>query len=215
MMSEIEQRLRAARLRWHGATLLLNGLQEQRPAGAFGPNYFLLDVLYSAVRRIRPKVLVEFGSGWSTYLIAQALADNSRDFGVTGHLFSVDADLDWARVTGATIPPALRSFCTVQHSPIEPVEVGGALVFRHVAAPTVAADVVVVDGPALTPAIKAICDPLDIEARTGRGVHVLCDKRQASADFLMRNLRHRHRMRIIRGVLDPHAFVPYIEPLSP
>ena len=49
----------------------------QRPSYAKGPDYNDLWFLWNAVRKKNPKVILEFGSGWSTYVIANALAANA------------------------------------------------------------------------------------------------------------------------------------------
>ncbi len=62
-----------------------------RPADAKPPVWSDLWAIYRQVRERRPKVLLEFGSGCSTIIYAQALADNAAE-GAPGFLHSLDAD---------------------------------------------------------------------------------------------------------------------------
>lgn len=60
-------------------------------------------LLYSTVRRLKPKVCVETGTwhgGGSTYFIASALKDNADDWGRPGILWSFEIDIGaWQEAT--------------------------------------------------------------------------------------------------------------------
>jgi predicted O-methyltransferase YrrM len=145
----------------------------RRPPGAYGPDFFLLEVLYRAVRKARPRAVVEFGSGWTTYVIAKALETNRAGF-----LHSIDAEPHWAGVTQGMVSH-LSQWCDVRNCQTEPVEIDGTRLLRHVGAPT-SADFILVDGPNLqnTEAIGA-ADPLTMGAST-----ILFDKRERNARWL-------------------------------
>ena len=210
----IEQKLRALPLRANGALREFTLIREGRPLGAIGPDYFLLQILYRTVRRLKPKVVVEFGSGWSTFFIARALAANAVEGRVHGHLYSVDAEERWADTTRSGVPERLRPFCTITYSPTEEVTVGGTRTLRHVAAPSVEPDLMFVDGPAFRPPVAAVCDAINFERRIKRGFPILIDKRERTTAFLIQNLRTPYRHRRVRGLIDRAAIVNYFEPTT-
>ena len=78
-------------------------LFDARPAAAKPPVWSDLWAIYNQVRERKPKVLLEFGSGCSTIIYAQALADNSAE-GAPGFLYSLDAEAHWGQITIASMP---------------------------------------------------------------------------------------------------------------
>lgn len=52
--------------------------------------------LHRIVRRLRPRVVIEFGCGYSTLAIAHALKTNSEKHGRAGRLYVVEAVERWA-----------------------------------------------------------------------------------------------------------------------
>ena len=58
-----------------------------RPSHAIDPNYAVLYLLYRMVRKKKPRIVLEFGSGCSTVILAEALKDNGEGF-----LFSLESD---------------------------------------------------------------------------------------------------------------------------
>jgi len=60
-----------------------------RPAHAYAPDFSDLWFLYKIVRRRKPTWILEFGSGCSTVILAQALWDNERESveKSSGHLY--------------------------------------------------------------------------------------------------------------------------------
>src|SRR5258708_1019485 len=88
---------------WSKYQLHRNGLLtllSNRPKSAYAPNYEDLWFLYSLVRQKKPRIILEFGAGCSTVILAQALYDNAREsLEAVGRLYSVDAVHYWADVT--------------------------------------------------------------------------------------------------------------------
>lgn len=169
---------------------------EHWPAHALRPVYIDLWLLYRAVRRRQPQVILEFGSGCSTVVLAQALWNNSRlSPGPGGRLYAVETDPVWAKVTHRALPERLRAVCEVWDSPLAEVEWDGTPSFRHARLPEVAPDFIYLDGPALTPERQVAVDILDLESQFPRGLHVVVDGRWQNATFLRRHLRRRYRFR--------------------
>ena len=76
---------------------------EKRPPGSFSPETDDLWYLYRLVRSRKPKVILEFGSGCSTVLLAQALFDNAKESEIQkGFLYSMDVSENWGQVTKST-----------------------------------------------------------------------------------------------------------------
>lgn len=97
--------------RWHRKRLARQVNLEflsKRPVGSFSPNFSDLWFLYQTVRRKKPSMVIEFGSGCSSVVIAHALADNGReDPSQPGFLYSLDDQRRWADATSAMLPDAL------------------------------------------------------------------------------------------------------------
>jgi hypothetical protein len=172
------------------------GFLLQRPDHALPPVFADLLFLYEAVRRRNPRFVLEFGSGCSTVIIAQALYDNHRRFsGVSGHLWSVDANEYWAEVTARTMPPHLRGFYDIWHTRLCEVEYDGTRAFRHSNVPEIAPDLLYLDGPMLTREVQVSVDVLDIENRFPAGFYGVIDGRWPNTLFLKRHLRRRYKFR--------------------
>lgn len=48
------------------------------------------DILYSVIRRYKPKKIIEIGGGWSTLLISYALSKNQSETGFLGEITTID-----------------------------------------------------------------------------------------------------------------------------
>jgi len=95
-------------LRQHGALDVLLTFHAARPSGANFADLTDLWFLYRMIRQRKPRTLLEFGSGCSTVILAQALWNNqchSADRG--GYLYSIDADPYWADATAKAMPAHL------------------------------------------------------------------------------------------------------------
>ncbi len=91
----------------------------KRPPNALPPDYADLWFLYRQVKARKPKVVLEFGSGCSTVVLAQALYHIGREAAeLRGHLYAVDGEAAWAESTAAALPRHSRTLCTVSYSPL-------------------------------------------------------------------------------------------------
>jgi|SRR5713226_813822 len=165
-----------------------------RPPHAYPPDFSDLWFLYKTVRRRKPTCVLEFGSGCSTVILAQALWDNEREslgeFG--GRLYSVNADSYWADATRQYLPTHLRTICQVTYSPLLEIECFGTLAFRHEKVPDVTPDFLYLDGPDLTPDRRVAADVLDIEERFQPGFCLVVDGRKENTAFLLEHLKRKY-----------------------
>ncbi|MBT3370232.1 MAG: hypothetical protein HOA08_10480 [Rhodospirillaceae bacterium] len=167
-------------------------LFDARPATAKPPVWSDLWAIYSQVRARKPKVLLEFGSGCSTIIFAQALADNAAE-GAPGFLHSLDADAHWGQVTIDSLPEHLRLYCTVTLTERVQDELDGTPVWRFAKVPDVVADMIYLDGPALTPERRAAIDVLDMEADFPPGFRLLVDGRSFNRALLEKYFKRRYQ----------------------
>jgi len=96
----------------------INEIISRRPPYAMKPDYNDLIFLWDTVRKRKPKVILEFGSGWSTYVIASAIATNAAE-GNKGFLYSLDHMEEWANITNDTMPKGLKEYCKVVYSQVK------------------------------------------------------------------------------------------------
>ncbi|MEQ9641918.1 MAG: hypothetical protein RIM84_17980 [Alphaproteobacteria bacterium] len=168
------------------------GLFDRRPAEAKPPVWSDLWFLYRKVRERKPKVVLEFGSGCSTIVYAQALADNAEE-GAPGRIWSLDADPHWGQVTIDSMPEHLAPYCDIQITPAIACDFAGVPVWRYRDVPEVTPDLVYLDGPALTKDRRAAVDVLDIEDRFPRGFRLIVDGRAKNCELLERHFKRRYR----------------------
>jgi len=183
------------KLRQHDALGALVTFLANRPPSAIPPNYADLWFLYQAVRKRKPRVIIEFGSGCSTAILAQALQNNHQESSTSsGYLYSIDADQYWSTLAAQAIPEPLRKFCETSYSPVQEIEYEGILGFRHAQVPDVVPNFLYLDGPGLTPERQVAVDVLDIEARLQPDFYMVIDGRKANSQFLQKHLKRRYRV---------------------
>ena len=188
--------------RWAARDLSRRGLidfLDARPADAYQADSADLWFLYRTVRRIRPLNILEFGSGCSTAIFAQALRDNESEYGLAGRILSIDNNEHWAEVTRRSLPESVRRICEVVYRRIEPTEFAGRRVWRHVDLPRFSPDFVYLDGPAYPKGTphdeKVAMDLLELEARFPKGFLMIADGRRHNCAFLAKHFRRAHRIR--------------------
>ena len=186
--------------RWHHHRLsreVALDFLSKRPPNAIPHDFSDLWFLYRTVRLKRPRIVLEFGSGCSTVVIAQALYDNNqRHPGQTGYLYSIDDQRYWADVTTATISPSLRTVCEVWTSPTLAIEYKGIPCLRHSNLPDIVPDMIYLDGPTFTtPERKIAIDILDMEEKLRLGFFAIIDGRQENTMFLRNHLRRHFTFR--------------------
>ena len=163
-----------------------------RPAAAKPPVWSDLWAIYTQVRERKPKILLEFGSGCSTIIYAQALADNLAE-GAPGFLYSLDAEAHWGRVTIASMPEHLWPFCDITITERVEDMLGDVPVWRFAKIPDIVPNMIYLDGPALTPERRAAIDVLDMEARFPPGFRLLVDGRSFNRALLEKHFKRRYK----------------------
>ncbi|MBL8675618.1 MAG: hypothetical protein IPK81_07430 [Rhodospirillales bacterium] len=181
--------------------------------------------LHAIVRRRRPTTILEFGTGFSTLVLAHALSLNAREAPPAGpakakatlqpppKLWSVDANERWIRNAAGKVPDSLRGFVEFHHSEVRACEVNGQLCHRYVDLPSVVPDFVYLDAPnpldvvgevgglSFTlesggPRQAAAADLILLEPSLKGGFFMVVDGRFNNVHFLRHNLRRRYRVRV-------------------
>lgn len=169
--------------------------------GALPPNYMELWYLYDDVRRLRPRVIYEFGSGLSTNIMAAALSANAKDGGANGKIYSFESTKKWWAASDQWLDNETRSFVELVYSPVRVEELFGAKVFKHSNIPGLVPEMMYLDGPELTPEVRAASDILDFEALLVPGFWLVIDGRRDNAEFLDRHLQRRYKTSIRTGFM--------------
>lgn len=108
----------------------IKDFHNKRPENAISPDFCDLWILYKTVRSRKPNLILEFGSGYSTIVMASALIENYQEnSNSSGFLYSLDADQIWANHTKEAIPNQLKNFLEVIYSPVTEIDYNGTKVF--------------------------------------------------------------------------------------
>ena len=178
---------------------------------------------------------LEFGSGWSTIFIAHACQilnqtfKDLKDFRVDKnfHVYSLEEDKRYLRITKKRIPSNLKKFVTIIHSKNKIIDYQGKYATKSLNVPNISPDLIYLDGPSQYATnnkidgfdIKNIsrfpmsADLLYIEYFMEPGAFIIVDGRTANARFLKdhfkRNWKYLHDK---KG--DCHYFDLKEEPLG-
>jgi len=155
-----------------------------RNKAAIAPKYAHARNLYRIVRDRRPLRVLEYGSGVSTAVIAEALTQNGA-----GQLTSIDNCKEWADETMRTMPQSVAHCVRVLHYPVKEGMVGGVRVYRYGFQPTLAPDMIYLDGPNLDGDIYAAADLLDLEPSLEPRCLLLIDCRYEQTRFLQAHFK--------------------------
>lgn len=108
-------------------------------------------LLYRHIRRLRPQVVVEFGSGSSTAVIAALLELNFRDYGVDGRVISFEQNPAYYMPMAVSLPKAIMHRVQLNLSTIGYVKSDGYRQIYYEDCPDRVpdrVDLVFIDGPA-------------------------------------------------------------------
>jgi len=201
-----------------------------------GPDTADLYRLYRMVRDTRRTTVLEFGCGWSTWILAEALRHNARDWevevaGLRRHnpfeIHTVDHSGEWLATAASRIPEATRSRVFLYESRVLTTEWNGRIATRYEHLPLVNPDFIYVDGPDPESSVGQVygwsprhpdlmpmsADLLAIEPFLIPGTIVVVDGRTANARFLRDHFQRRWRYEFDR-CLEQHSFVLIEEPLG-
>jgi len=170
--------------------------------------------LHALIRQNHSFTVLEFGVGYSTVIIADALAKNKADFenlpyerqlgrdkGFMG--YCVDADKTWIERCKAITPDNLATHINITHSEVTVGTFNGRLCHYYDKLPNVVPDFVYLDGPdpanvkgqkngmdfATTERTVMAADLLMMESTLLPGTIILIDGRTNNARFLERNFQ--------------------------
>lgn len=186
---------------------------------AFPPEAADLARIHRLIRTRKSLTVLEFGIGYSTIVIADALRKNRREWEALSsppelrnrflfHCFSVDASKPWLEHAQARLPDELRSFVTLHYSPVKIGTHNGQLCHFYEIVPDVIPDFMYLDGPDPADVQGSInglsfqCpertvmsgDPLLMESTLLPGFFMLVDGRTNNARFLQRNFRRTYKV---------------------
>lgn len=157
--------------------------------GALVPQAVDLRNLYKNVISRRPSVILEFGVGHSTIVMAEALRE------VGGQIFTIDANLDWLNLFSSQVPERLKPIIKTYYCPLERMSHDGDECHRYVGLPDVTPDLVYLDGPDPCDVpdwgndnSPIAADPILLEHKFPPGMRMIVDTRLANCEFLDRHL---------------------------
>jgi len=202
---------------------------------AHAPDIDDLVRLHQLVRERRAFTVLEFGTGYSTLVIADALAKNADDFAASDaevellpadafRVFSVDASEAWLATAMARIPSGLQTHVVATHSPVRAGTFNGQLCHFYDRLPNAVPDFIYLDGPDSRDVGGAVngldfshrertvisADLLLMEPTFVPGMMVLVDGRTNNARFLANNFR-----RTYDWLEDPHGEYTMFELAEP
>ncbi len=171
-----------AALAREGVLETIHSFHRTRAKGAFQPDLVDLYYLYDHIRKHRPKVVLELGSGISTAVMAHALAKNGE-----GHVFSLEASEEWAKSTASSITSDIRPYATVQYRQPVAVNVLGHATYCFEDPPIDTAELIYIDGAAHDDAIFQGAENLDfMDLRPGTCIYI--DSRVNAVEYFKRKM---------------------------
>lgn len=174
----------------------LLGLFNRRPLGAIPPDYGDLAFIYRLIRFRKPKIVLEFGSGCSTIIIAKALLDNFRELNsLKGFLFSMESSEDWKKITLNSMPDELKHFFEIRLSPVEIITKFNKPVFKYLDVPAEPVDLLYLDGPHTLPDVKITLNPIELEQYFQPGFIGLVDGRGDSVEYYKQNFMKKYKFK--------------------
>lgn len=132
-------------------------------------------ILFSVIRREKPKEILEFGSGISTVVIGHAIKQNGL-----GRLTSMEESEHYAAESRKLLPPEMKDFIQVHHSPSIEKRHGLFVGRGYEAIPDRPYDFVFVDGPQYERETSYDVDLLEIVGKSDRPISALVDSRAGS-----------------------------------
>ena len=185
----------------------------------FPPEATDLARLHRLIRARKSLTVLEFGVGYSTIVIADALRKNRREWDALSappevrnrflfHCHTVDASPTWLESARASFPEELRPFVTFHFSAVKIGTHNGQLCHFYDKLPDVIPDFLYLDGPDPADVQGSIngltfqCpertvmagDPLLMESTLLPGFFMLIDGRTNNARFLQRNFTRPYKV---------------------
>lgn len=174
--------------------------------------------LHKLIRQRKSFTVLEFGVGYSTLVIADALMKNEKDWSSLRQkpairnrfmfqLFSVDADAKWIKSAAKLMPKHLKDRVHLSHTEVHIGTFQGQLCHFCNKLPDIVPDFIYLDGPGVKDVKGSInglsfkCDertvmPADLllmESTFLPGTFILVDGRTNNARFLKRNFSREYK----------------------
>lgn len=146
--------------------------------GASATDYYLL---HRYVTELRPRRILEFGTGMTTLVMAAAM----REIG-TGHVVTVDHIDKFSKETQADLPAECRPFVDFVVTYTEPDDFDGTTGLHYHDYPVGDFDLLYVDGPSLLIIGRAQFPGTDIfraALQNGRSLDIITDRRLQTLNF--------------------------------
>jgi hypothetical protein len=197
-----------------GLEALFDDLPEDATGEALAPDIGDLTRLHRIVRQRPCVTALELGIGYSTIVLAHAMAQNEAEHGDllrarirrNTRLFqvcSVDTSEAWIARTLERMPAALAARVQVTHSPVSVTTFGGRLCHTYDRLPDVVPDFIYLDGPAPDEVQGSLhglsfsipertvmsADILVMEPTLLPGTVIVVDGRENNVRFLLNNLQ--------------------------
>ena len=175
--------------------------------------------LHKLIRKRKPFTILEFGVGYSTIIIADALEKNEKEWGDLQNkpeiqnrfmfqLFSVDASNHWIKNTKKKFPNHLIDRVHFQQSDVEASTFNGQLCHFYKNLPNIVPDFIYLDGP-LAKDVKGNINGLNfnctertvmgadlllMESTFLPGTFIIVDGRTNNSRFLERNFKRNYEV---------------------
>lgn len=154
---------------------------EDYPTEAIKPKYHELYGLYRLAMERKPRVLLELGGGYSTFVFAQACRDLAAR-GYRTQFYSVDQSAHWQGIVQSHLPDELCDFVEFHRSEVVEKELNGSPARGFATLPVDSANFIFLDG-------GGNCDPVLLERNAPNDYAILVDGRKSTVEFLRKNLR--------------------------
>jgi len=178
-------------LQRHGVLQYLEEFTQARSDDSYEPDYVDLWLLYRHVRTVRPRLILELGSGCSTVVMGTALLQNGQ-----GRLCTVEPHAKWADSTNASLPRAIRASCTVNYSAGTVCDSGKQKSKRFADLPTDSPDMIYIDGAPKGAFWAGAENVAEIENELEPGTTIFIDSRFRALWFFLKGFaRRKYRVR--------------------
>lgn len=198
-----------------GLIKYLNGSRK----GQLEPDYCDLARLHQLAVSRKVFTVLEFGIGWSTIILADALRANERKWKVLGDkndfrirdpfkIFSIDSSQKWIDIVNEMVPSDLKKYIEISYSEVEAGLFDNRICHFYKNIPDVVPDFIYLDGP--DPAdvkgnINGLTwknlertvmsgDILSMEPTLLPGTFIIIDGRTNNARFLENNLQRKWKI---------------------
>lgn len=160
-----------------------------------GASYFDYWLLYSHIRKTRPREVLELGPGITTLVIAQALSENG-----SGRVTAMEDLKKYHDALDEIVPDRLRPYIDLRLSPAREVHWGPFRGKAYGEIPDRAYEFAWVDGPNYDREREFDADILEIIAKSDKPITAFVDSRLSSGFFYRmifgRNFKYDHIRRI-------------------